>query len=116
MARGNDIPVLYKWYNPSPTLSQHAIPSSPNPTANEWLGKSKGSREVQLKITDPATVQTLDLQGKHLRSVCFSTLHHVTARHANDKGGRTLVLHVPKEHDLVSDAGATKMRATFPQP
>uniref|UniRef100_UPI0035900797 dual oxidase 1-like isoform X2 n=2 Tax=Myxine glutinosa TaxID=7769 RepID=UPI0035900797 len=81
--------------------------------ANEWLGKSKGSREVQLKIMDPATVQTMDPQGKHLRSVCFCTLHHVTAQHANDKGGRTLVLHVPKEHDLVLVFASEMERTAF---
>ncbi|XP_078735605.1 dual oxidase 1-like [Lampetra fluviatilis] len=80
--------------------------------AREWQGKKEPLRDVRLRFDDAGSIKVLDCAGALLRSLEVKALSGVELLSANDRGNLLLV-HVPKEYDLVIFFESTIQRSQF---
>ncbi|XP_075923678.1 dual oxidase 1-like [Petromyzon marinus] len=80
--------------------------------ASEWRGKKEPLRDVRLRFDDAGSIKVLDCAGALLRSLEVKALSGVELLLASDRGNLLLV-HVPKEYDLVLFFDSVMQRRTF---
>ncbi|CAM9805742.1 unnamed protein product [Lampetra fluviatilis] len=80
--------------------------------AREWQGKKEPLRDVRLRFDDAGSIKVLDCAGALLRSLEVKALSGVELLSASDRGNLLLV-HVPKEYDLVIFFESTIQRSQF---
>ncbi|XP_067686198.1 dual oxidase 2-like [Haliotis asinina] len=81
----------------------------------EWCGKDAAGRCVELHLTSKETLEVFSTEGTHLRTIKLLKMSIINITISNNKGRNVLMVHVPKEYDLVLEFPSEVHRNDFEQ-
>lgn len=80
---------------------------------SEWQGPKESNRDICLQLVDKKTIKVVDSRNTLIRSIYLSSHSSVKVVQSNNNGRKALLLHIPKEYDLVLFFNEEQLREDF---